>query len=180
MSENLGSGKQSAVSTSLDRAELAAVDDVAHALRERVVAVVERLHDDETRARRDRGNRFGFLRVRGERLLAQHVLARLERGDRPLRVQPVGQRVVDRVDVRIGDAASAYDSCTFAMPCFDANASARARSRAATADHLGFVDVARGFDHGRGRDARRAEDSDPNWAHRANCTGRHAGGVDRL
>ena len=35
-----------------DRAELAALDDLAHALRERVVAVVERLHHDEAGARR--------------------------------------------------------------------------------------------------------------------------------
>ena len=88
-----------------DRPELAAVDDVAHALRERVVAVVERLHHDEPGARRDGGDGFGFLGVRGERLLAQHVLARFERGDRPLRVQAVGERVVDRVEVGIGERA---------------------------------------------------------------------------
>ena len=103
MSENFGSGKHSAVSTRRIGAELAALDDLAHALRERVVPVVERLHHDEAGARRDRGDGFGLLGVRGERLLAQHVLAGFERGDRPLRVQPVGQRVVDRVDVGIGD-----------------------------------------------------------------------------
>ena len=61
MSENLGSGKHSAVSTRRMVAELAAVDDVAHALRERVVAVVERFHHDEPGARRDRGDVFGFF-----------------------------------------------------------------------------------------------------------------------
>ena len=39
----------------------------------------------------------------GERLLAQHVLAGLERADRPLDVQPVGQRDVDGVDVGVGE-----------------------------------------------------------------------------
>ena len=87
----------------LDGAELAALDDLAHAHGERVVPVVERLHHDEAGARRNGGNLLGFVRVRGERLLAQHVLACLERGDRPLRVEPVGQRVVDRVDLGIGE-----------------------------------------------------------------------------
>ena len=61
MSENLGSGKHNAVSTRRIVPELAALDDLAHAVRERVVAVVERLHHDEAGARRDRGDGFGFL-----------------------------------------------------------------------------------------------------------------------
>ena len=65
--------------------------------------------------------------------------------------------------------SAAYESCTFGMPCFDANASARLRSRAATAPIVGFADVAGGLDHGRRRDAGRAEDSDPNRAHPAHC-----------
>ena len=44
-----------------------------------------------------------LIGVRGDRLLAQDVLARLQRADAPLGVQAVGQRVVDRVDLRIGD-----------------------------------------------------------------------------
>ena len=39
----------------------------------------------------------------GERLLAQDVLAGPSRGDRPFGVQVVGQRDVDRVDVRVGE-----------------------------------------------------------------------------
>ena len=50
-----------------------------------------------------------LLRLRGvrrERLFAQHVLAGAQGADRPLVVQAVGQRDVDRVDV----AASASTS----------------------------------------------------------------------
>ena len=43
-----------------------------------------------------------FLRIARERLLAQHVLAGLGRADRPRHVQVVRQRIVDRLDFRIG------------------------------------------------------------------------------
>ena len=61
MSENFGQGEAQRGLDPADRAELAALDDLAHAMRERVVAVVERLHHDEAGARRDGGDRFGFL-----------------------------------------------------------------------------------------------------------------------
>src|SRR5262249_307657 len=48
----------------------AAVDDLAHGVRERVIAVVERLHDNEARTLRDRRDFLGLLRVGRERLLA--------------------------------------------------------------------------------------------------------------
>ena len=51
----------------------------------------------------DLGHRPGLVGVGREGLLAQHVLARLDGGDRPVAVQPVGERVVDGVDVRVGD-----------------------------------------------------------------------------
>ena len=144
-----------------DRAELAAVDDLAHAVRERVVPVVERLHHDEAGARRDRGDVFGLLRVRGERLLAQHVLAGLERGDRPLRVQPVRERVVDRVDVGIGDERRVGVVHLRDAVLRRERVGPAAIARRDRADRR-FADVARGLDHGRRRDARRAEDADPN------------------
>ena len=53
------------------------------------------------------------------------------------------------------------------MPCFDANASARLRSRAATATIIASPTSARGLDHGGRRDARRAEDADPDRGHPA-------------
>ena len=73
----------------VDRAE--GPDELEHAREQRVVAVVERLHHDLARARGGVGDRLRFGGVRGERLLAQHVLAGLERGDRPLTVQAVGK-----------------------------------------------------------------------------------------
>ena len=50
-----------------------------------------------------RGHRLGFGGVRGERLLAQDVLTGRDRLQRPLRVQRVRQRVVDGVDLGIGE-----------------------------------------------------------------------------
>ena len=46
---------------------------------------------------------LGLGRGQGQRLLAQDVLAGLGGRDRPLRVEVVGQRDVDRVDLGIGE-----------------------------------------------------------------------------
>ena len=50
-------------------------------------------------ARGHNGLRLGG--VQSDRLFAQHVLACIERLDRPFDMQMVGQRVVDRFDFRI-------------------------------------------------------------------------------
>ena len=154
MSENFGSGKHSAVSTCCSVPSSPLLDDVVHALRERVVPVVERLHDHEPGAVGDRRHLFGLRGVGGERLLAQHVLAGLERGDRPLRVQPVRQWVVDRVDVGIGEQVR--------VGAVHARDAVLGRERVGTGpiagrdgDHLGLRGVACGLDDGRRRDARR-------------------------
>ena len=56
-------------------------------LRERVVAPVERLHHDDIGVRGgDRGDATSLVGVCRERFLAQHVLARFDRRDRPLGV----------------------------------------------------------------------------------------------
>jgi hypothetical protein len=96
-------------------AGLAMVNEVQHWIRadgrgflaepgdQRVVPIVHCFHNDEPgflSGRRDVG-RFGG--VGRERLLAQHVLARRDRLERPRRVQRIGQRVVHRVDLRIGE-----------------------------------------------------------------------------
>jgi len=52
-------------------------------------------------ARRDEG--VDLRGAQRDRLLGQHVLAGLERLQRPFDVGVVGQRVVDRVDLRIGE-----------------------------------------------------------------------------
>ena len=85
-----------------DVAELARADDLHQALGEGVVLVVEGLHDHQAGV----GvvhlrHRPGLVGVGGERLLAQDVLAGLEGRDGPVAVQPVGERVVDGVDVGI-------------------------------------------------------------------------------
>ena len=152
-----------------DRAQLAALDDLAHALRERVVPVVERLHHDEPGARRDRRHRFGFRGVRRERLLAEHVLARLQRRDRPLGMEPVGQRVVDRIDLGIGEerrvrVVHGRDPVLRREGLGAAAIAGRHRS------HLGFGVVAGGLDHPARRDARRAEDADPDRGHGGDST----------
>ena len=85
------------------RPQLTAVDDLAHARGERVVAPVERLGDDEPGAGSGVGHARRLLLVRGEGLLAQHVLAGVERAQRPLAVQAVRERVVDRFDLGIGE-----------------------------------------------------------------------------
>ena len=46
---------------------------------------------------------LGIGGVEAEGLLAEHVLAGLEGGDRPVDVEVVGEWVVDRVDVRISE-----------------------------------------------------------------------------
>jgi polyphosphate kinase 2 len=77
--------------------------DLLHPAGQRVVAVVERLHHHPAGRPRGVGDLGRFGLVRGERLLAQHVLARGEGPQRPRGVQRVRQRVVDRVHVGIGD-----------------------------------------------------------------------------
>ena len=68
----------------------------------RMEPVHERLHQQHTLGLAGLDHPLGLRRVRRERLLAQHVLAGPGRGDRPLRVEVVGQRVVHGIDVRIG------------------------------------------------------------------------------
>jgi hypothetical protein len=66
-----------------------------------VVAVHERLHQNETGLVRAIERLLDLRRVTRVRLLAQDVLAGRERSQRPLVVEAVRQRVVDGVDVGI-------------------------------------------------------------------------------
>jgi hypothetical protein len=66
---------------------------------QRVVAVVHGLHHDKPVPVSRVRDPHGLGRVGRERLLAQHVLALRERAQRPRRVQRVGQRQVDGVDL---------------------------------------------------------------------------------
>ena len=76
--------------------------------------------------------------------------------------------------------SAAYESCTFGMPCFDAKAVGAAAIPRRDRSDLGLADVAGGFDHGRRRDAGRAEDADPNGVHETDCKRhRHIGVLPR-
>ena len=87
-----------------DGAELARADDLDQAPGQGVVLVVEGLHHHQPGVAVVRlGHGPGLVGVGREGLLAQDVLARLEGGDGPVAVQPVGQRVVDGVDVGVVD-----------------------------------------------------------------------------
>ena len=69
-------------------------DNLLHPRRQGVVPPVERLHHHAPRARRHLRHLPRLRLVGRERLLAEHVLAGLERPDRPLGVEAVGQGVV--------------------------------------------------------------------------------------
>ena len=108
-----------------DVAEFAGADDLHQALGERVVLVVEGLHDDHTWVAAGRlGHGPGLVGVGREGLLAQHVLAGPQRRNRPVPVQAVGERVVDGVDlgvlhqrrVAVQDAGNALLTGEFRRP----------------------------------------------------------------
>ncbi len=69
-----------------------------HFQRLRLRAVRIRFHQIHVIAARGIEHRARIGRRRGERLLAQHVLPGLDCPYRPLRMQIIGQRIVDRVD----------------------------------------------------------------------------------
>jgi hypothetical protein len=86
--------------------QLAAVHDLQHPLGQRVITPVERLHDHQPGAVRGLRHLGRLGRVGREGLLAQHVLTRLQGEQRPLGVQRVRQRDVDRVDIAVGQQVS--------------------------------------------------------------------------
>ena len=83
-------------------AEVVVLAQLHQAGRHGVEAPVERLDDRLPALRASGQDGLGFGSVRREGLLQQHVLAGLERAQRPGRVQRVGQGVVDGVHVRVG------------------------------------------------------------------------------
>ena len=87
----------------LQGAQLPRGDDLLDAQSKRMVAIVKGLHHHPIRCGGQFGDLAGLGGIGGERLFAQHVLAGLERGPSPPAVQAVGQRVVDSVQIRVGD-----------------------------------------------------------------------------
>ncbi len=84
-------------------ADRALVDELLRTLRLRVVAVHERLAQQAAGALGRVERRLDLVGVARHRLLAEHVLARLERLDRPLAVHRVRQGDVDRLDLVVGE-----------------------------------------------------------------------------
>ena len=86
-----------------DLAELAGLDQLAGQPHRRHEAVVEAAQVLDARRRHALPDLVALVGVAAERLLAEHVLARLGRGDRRLGVQRVGAAVVEQADRRVGD-----------------------------------------------------------------------------
>ena len=84
-----------------DLTELAGVDDLAHPGRSRVIAPVKGLDEHAARLLGGLRHASGLVGVGCQGLLAQDVLSGLQGAKRPLAVQGVRQRVVDRVDLAI-------------------------------------------------------------------------------
>jgi hypothetical protein len=97
-----------------------------------VTAHHEGLGDQLARAVARRYQLLGLLGVERDRLLAQHMLAGLGRLDRPRHVQVVGQRVVDRLDLAVGQQLF-IRAVGLGMPSSLAHFLASARSREAMA-----------------------------------------------
>ena len=114
----------------IERADPAGVDRALEELHRRVVAMIET--DREGAPRRPRRIEDAPARLDGvrQRLFAQHVLARRERGERHLLVQVHRRRDDDRVDVWIFDERSIVGMAR--APLVPVACAALARSASAT------------------------------------------------
>ena len=136
-----------------------ALDQLDKPLRLRVAAVHERLHQEHVAAPRRLHHGHGVGLVKGHRLLAQDVLARLGAPYSPLGVHRVGRRDVDGVDVRI-----VHQRLVAPMPALDpirlAEALGVRLSPARHGNQVARVSVLQGLRESRG-DLARAYDSPP-------------------
>ena len=115
-------------------AEHAGVDDRPHARRQRVVALVERLDQDAGRcARPPPPSCRASSALEASGFSQSTCLPASQRPDGPLGVQAVRQRIVDGVDLRIGEQRVVAIVRRAECRAWRANARARAGSRAATA-----------------------------------------------
>jgi hypothetical protein len=80
------------------------------------VAIHERFGDHASPGARDCRDAIDVLRRERQRLFAQDVLARIERAQRPLDVQRIRQRDVNRVDGRIADQGVVAGVCDRDLP----------------------------------------------------------------
>src|SRR5215211_1309772 len=112
----------------------------------RVMPPHEPLREDEARGLGDIERALDFLRVPGERLLAQHVFPGLERAQRPLDVHRVRQWDVDRLDVGIGKQRVV--ACVRALDLVVAGVGLRAGGVSARhGDHVGPIGLPSAFEH---------------------------------
>src|SRR5579863_3234570 len=98
---SVGTANAKTMSTSLGSPTAPSLDQFHGALPAGRVAVHERLEHQSPGAASGIGDRADLVDREGQRFLAEHVLAGLERLHRPLCVQVVGKWVVDGVDGRV-------------------------------------------------------------------------------
>ena len=127
--------------------------------RQRMVAIVKGLEEHETGLVGDLRHLCRLVRIGRHGLFAEHMLAGLQYPDRPLGVQTVGQRIVDGVDLGIGqqrfvrvvDMRDAVLACKCGSPVTISRGDG---------DDLDVGLRARRADERLRRDASRAEDAD--------------------
>ncbi len=119
-------------------------------------AIVKGFHQHPPALSSGLGHAQAFLLVARQRFLAQHVFARLERANRPLGVQTVGQGVVDHIDVGIGKQRRVTVEGPRKAVFGRELARALAIARGHRFEHDAFDD-ARGFHQRHGRNARSTE-----------------------
>ncbi len=111
-------------------------------------------------ARRSGGDRLGLRGIEADRLLAEHVLAGLQRTDGPRRMKMIGQGNVDRIDRRVGD-----QRLVAVEGAWQAQRRRGLRRPGALAggdrNHLGAPASAHAGDHFLPGDFRGAEDTEP-------------------
>lgn len=125
-----------------------------------MVAIVEGFHHHSIGLRGQPGDLAGFGGVGGERLFTQHVFTGGQRGSGPLAVQPVWQRVVDGVEIRVGDQRGVV----VVHPGDAVLGSESSGTRAIACGHRGDHDlgvVLGGFDQRHRCDRSGAQDADP-------------------
>ena len=166
------------LSTRCSVAQLAVGEQRHQPLHQRVVEVVEPLEQHQRPAPRQVAHLGGLGGVAGERLLGQDVLPGEDRRPVPGRVQAVGERVVDRLDLGIGDHVGVRR-----VDPLDA---------VGLGERLGPVPVTRGdrdesrpggrggADDGQLADAGRPQHSDPQWFHDVGHSRPADGRVSRL
>ena len=147
----------------LEGAQGAVFEQAEHAAGDGVEEVVESLHDHRAADARRLAHHLGFGGVARERLLGQHCLTGLDGGHVPRCMERVGQRVVDDVNLGVGDQVG----IGIHHPLHPVAAGERLRTATVTGGHGDETVPERrgGGDDGQLRDARGAQHTDPQPGH---------------